>query len=225
MMITMNVKNLFLFGMVAAVTMACTPKNADEAKTGEAKKSGEAYGATYAVNADASDVHWRGTKVGGEHTGTVSISGGEVSVSEGAITGGNLTIDLTSIVNEDLQGDMNARLVGHLKSEDFFHTGEHPNAVFEFVSAEAISGEAPEGGLVPTHNITGNLTMRGVTKSITFPAAVSVGEGSVSIETNEFSIDRTLWGVNFKSRTVFAEFKDDYISDMINLKFDVEFAG
>jgi polyisoprenoid-binding protein YceI len=220
----MKAKYVVLVPVMALLAMACTPKNADEAKTGEAKKSGEAYGVAYGVNEEASEVHWRGTKVGGEHNGTVSISGGEVTVSEGAVTGGNLTIDLTSIVNEDLQGDMNARLVGHLKSEDFFHTEEYPNAVFEFVSAEAISAEAPEGGIAPTHEITGNLTMRGVTKSISFPAAVSIDEKSVAVKTNEFSIDRTLWGVNFKSRTVFAEFKDDYISDMINLKFDVEFS-
>jgi len=214
---------VFLVSIIAM--SSCKTKSADEAATGEAMKGSEAMGQTLELQKDASEVLWRGTKVGGEHDGTVSISAGQVAVNDGAITGGSLTIDLTTIENFDLQGDMNARLVGHLKSEDFFHTEEYPSAEFEFVSATIFSGEAPAEGVKPTHELTGNLTMRGETKSITFPAKVSISDEMVSIETNEFSIDRTKWGVNFKSKTVFAEFKDDYIDDLINLKFDVKFGG
>ncbi|MFW6223166.1 MAG: YceI family protein, partial [Bacteroidota bacterium] len=112
-----------------------------------------------------------------------------------------------------------------LKSEDFFYTEEHPEAVFEIVSVKDYSGGTPEGDINPTHEITGNLSMRGVTKSISFPAMVSIDDNKIKAKTNEFGINRTLWGVNFKSKSVFDEFKDDYIDDMINLKFDVEFVG
>jgi polyisoprenoid-binding protein YceI len=219
----MIMKRVLIFTVIVALVVACNPKNAEEAKTGEAKKAGEATGTTLSVNTESSTMYWRGVKVGGEHTGTVGISGGSVMVDGGSLTGGSITIDLNSIVNDDLEGEWNEKLVGHLKSEDFFHTAEYPEAVFEIVSAEAVSADAPEGGVAPTHEITGNLTMRGVTKSIAFPAAVTVSGDKVTAKTNEFSIDRTLWGVNFKSRTVFAEFKDDYINDKINLKFDVVF--
>jgi len=214
---------IFLVPVLAALVVACNPKNADEAKTGEAKKAGEAIGTTMSLDAEESTMFWRGVKVGGEHHGTVGIKEGSVTAEGGKITGGKIVIDLNAIVNEDLEGEWNEKLVGHLKSEDFFHTAEYPEAVFEIVSAEAIEGEAPEGGVAPTHEITGNLTMRGVTKSIAFPAKVKVSDDGVMAKTNEFAIDRTKWGVNFKSRTVFAEFKDDYINDMINLKFDVAF--
>jgi polyisoprenoid-binding protein YceI len=219
----MVMKNLFVITVIASLVFACSPKSAEEAKTGEAKKAGEASGVVYELAADGSTVHWRGTKPGGEHVGVVSVTEGKVMVDNGAVSGGSMTIDLNSIENFDLEGDMNGRLVGHLKSEDFFYTEQYPTAVFEIVSAAAKEGVAPEGGVKPTHEITGNLTMRGVTKSITFPAAVTVTDGKVKAVTNEFAINRTLWGVNFKSRTVFAEFKDDFIGDMINLKFDVEF--
>lgn len=215
-------KKLFVLSLVTAVVMACNPKNADEAKTGEAQKAADSSGEMYAVS-EKSTVYWRGTKPTGEHVGTVAISAGKIAVEDGSVTAGSITIDLNSIVNDDLEGDMNARLVGHLKSEDFFHTSEYPEAKFEIVSLEDYSSNAPESGITPTHIVTGNLTMRGETKSITFPAAIEVSEKKVSVKTNEFSIDRTLWGVNFKSKKIFAELKDDFISDMINLKFDVTF--
>lgn len=218
-------KKLFIIPVIATLVVACNnPKNADEAKTGEAQKAAASSGEVYEVKSD-SEVHWRGVKPTGEHVGTVAISDGQVKVTDGDVTSGNITIDLNSIVNEDLEGDMNARLVGHLKSEDFFYTEEYPTAEFDIVSLKEYSGSAPEAGVSPTHEVTGNLTMRGETKSITFPAAISVSDNEVSVQTNEFAIDRTLWGVNFKSKKVFAELKDDFINDMINMKFDVIFTA
>jgi polyisoprenoid-binding protein YceI len=215
-------KKLFVLTMMAALVFACNPKNAMEAATGDAKKASEASGAEYKV-VDGSVVHWRGVKPTGEHMGTVNVSDGMVTVMDGMPSAGSVTIDLNSIVNSDLEGDMNGRLVGHLKSEDFFHTAEYPTAKFEIVSLKEYSGDGSESELELTHELTGNLTMRGESKSISFPAAVSVMDGMVSVKTAEFSIDRTLWGVNFKSKKVFAELKDDFINDMINMKFDVTF--
>jgi len=215
-------KKLLFLSVIATLVFACKPKSADEAKTGEAQKAAESSGTVYAVN-ENSVVSWRGIKPTGEHVGTVMVSDGQVMVEDGALSAGSITIDLNSIVNSDLEGDMNARLVGHLKSEDFFFTEKFPTAQFEIVSMEKFSGSAAEGELTPSHEVTGNLTMRGETKSITFPAAISVTDEMVSVKTNEFAIDRTLWNVNFKSKKIFAELKDDFIDDMINLRFDVTF--
>ena len=213
---------IFILSMVAALFVSCTPKNADEAKTGDAKKVTVSSGIDLALDVENSTINWRGTKPTGEHIGTAGISKGVLNVENSAITGGSFTIDLKSIVCTDLEGEWNAKLVGHLKSEDFFYTEMYPEAIFEIVSVSDYSGDAAES-INLTHSITGNLTMRGLTKSISFPAEISFSEGSVSAKTNEFSIDRTLWGVNFKSKTIFAEFKDDFIGDMINLKLDVVF--
>lgn len=218
-------KKLFLIPVIASLAFACNnPKNADEAATGDAQKAAASSGAVYEVKSD-SKVDWRGVKPTGEHVGTVEVSDGQVKVSDGAVTSGSITIDLNSIVNHDLEGDMNARLVGHLKSEDFFYTEQYPTAQFDIVSIKEFSGSAAEGDVQPTHEVTGNLTMRGETKSITFPAVIHVSENEVHVGTSEFAIDRTLWGVNFKSKKVFAGLADDFINDMINLKFDVTFTA
>lgn len=218
-------RKIFLIPVLASLVVACNnPKNADQAQTGDALEAAASSGEMYEVKSE-SMVHWRGVKPTGEHVGTVEVSDGHVKVADGRITGGKVTVDLNSIVNRDLEGDMNARLVGHLKSEDFFHTEEHPEAAFELVSLKPVEADAPEGGVAPNYEITGNLTMRGETKSITIPAAVSVTDDAVTIQTNEFAIDRTHWGVNFKSKKIFAELKDDFINDMINMKFDVTFTN
>lgn len=217
-------KNILFIMSAVLILAACTPKSADQASTGEAIQKSASSGSELSLNTEESTIFWRGTKVGGEHTGYVSATSGSIFIENGEITGGSITIDLNSITNEDLEGDMNARLVGHLKSEDFFYTEKFPEAVFEIVSVSEFSGETTEGEVTPTHEITGNLSMRGETKSISFPARVTIEEGRISALTNEFSIDRTQWGVNFKSKTIFAEFKDDFIADLMNLKLDVSFS-
>ena len=142
---------------------SCTPKNAEQAKTGEAVEIKAAGGSELTLNTEASELNWRGTKPGGEHVGTVSISGGNITLKKNEITGGTINIDLTTIVNNDLTGNMNERLVGHLKSEDFFYTEQFPGASFEISEIQKLDNSA-QGG--PNYKITGNLTMRGVTKSM-----------------------------------------------------------
>ena len=203
--------------------MSCTPKSAEEAKTGKAMAVKEANGIEYSLITEKSEIRWRGTKPAGEHYGTVDLKEGLLVLENDQISGGSFTIDLNTIVNEDLEGDMNSRLVGHLKSEDFFFTENYPEAIFEIVSVKDISDDASDEEITTTHEITGNLTMRGKTNSISFPAMIQAEDDRIKVKTNEFSIDRTKWGVNFKSKTVFAEFKDDFISDMMNIKLEVEF--
>ncbi len=216
-------KKLFLFAGIAAMLISCTPKNAEEAKTGEAQKVEEKSGEVLNI-ASESMMHWRGKKVGGEHYGVVAIKSGSIKVQDGNINGGTLIIDLNSIVSEDLEGEWYDKLVGHLKSSDFFNVAEYPEATFEIVKVEKFIGETDESLSAPTHEFTGNLTIKGMAKSISFPATIAIEDGIVKASSNEFAIDRTLWNINFKSKTVFAEFKDDYINDMINLKFEVEFS-
>ena len=213
----------FILGITVFLMSCNSNQSAEQAETGEAKKVTETEGKEYSIEPGSSVVNWRGTKVGGEHYGYVDISEGEVKVDDNMVTGGKIVIDLNSIVDEDIENEsMNARLVGHLKSEDFFYTQEYPEAVFEITSIEEFNGEAM-GDVNPNYRVTGNLTMRGKTNSISFPAKIEISDSKITAKTNEFSIDRTKWDVNFKSRTVFAEFKDDYIDDLMNLQFDVVF--
>jgi len=223
----MNMKKLVFLLSILLAFVSCKPRtSADKIKAGEAKKITGAVGSEYNLVTDVSELRWTGTKPGGEHYGTVKITEGVISVEKEKITGGKFTIDLNTIVNEDLTDkSFNEKLVGHLKSKDFFYVEEYPQAYFEIVSVDKVTGSSGSVGdkVVPSHNVTGNLTIRGITKSITFPAGIDISEGKVLAETNPFAIDRTQWNVSFMSKSVFAEFKDNFIDDNMIIALTLEF--
>lgn len=171
----------------------------------------------YAIDPTSSMISWKGYKtfdVGDAHTGSIKLTDGMLAVLDGNITAGEFTIDMNSIVNEDLENEeYNAKLVGHLKSDDFFATENYPDANFEITNVEVV-----EGGMNVTHNITGNLTMRGKTKQISFPANVAVEGGELTASAAEFTIDRTQWDVMFQNEGIEGLAKDKVISNDLTLK-------
>lgn len=212
-----TLKLSFLFAL-AMFVFAC---GSSDTKV-EAEEAGEVAEATvtsmvYDVSTEMSTINWTGGKVldiGDKHSGTVKISEGSLAVEGGKLTAGNFTIDMTSITDEDLAGsEGQAKLEGHLKSPDFFSVEEYPTATFEITSVEAVEGSAEM-----THNITGNLTMRGETKQITIPANVAMEDGKITAITPEFTIDRTEWNVMYGSDKLEGIAKDKVISNDLTLK-------
>jgi len=158
-----------------------------------------------AVDTAQSTVHWTGRKVSGEHHGDVQVKSGTLTVEDGKLVGGNFVIDLTTITNHDLEGEYKGKLEGHLKSADFFDVDNHPEATFEITNVQ----DGAEAGNVA---ISGNLTIRGVTKNITFDAQVQEASDSAVKATADFNIAREDWGVNYAGQA------DDLISKEINFK-------
>ena len=201
---------------------SCNSDKAAEATTGEAQEV-TANGAAETVALDSgSTVAWRGFKtyVQSEHLGTVNVQEGAFEVADGKLVGGTITIDMNSITCTDLEDEgKRGYLEGHLKSQDFFFVDSFPTAVFEIVEVLDPS-EATKYSTV-----TGNLTLRGTTNSITFPADVVVGEEGVKFMAPTFSIDRTLWGAKFHDRddaTIAESLKDDLIDHSIELTIKVK---
>ena len=212
-------KAIVFFIILSGSLMACqSSTDAEGVRAEEAKKRAEASGDNYELVIHESELKWRGSKPGGEHYGTVQITEGTLSLDNGFITSGSFSFDMNTIICEDLSDPgMNARLVNHLKSEDFFYVQEYPFARFDIVNViEKQDASAPEsGGVVPTHDVTGNLTIRGTTKSITFPARIEISDGNIKAMTNPFGIDRTEWNVSFLSKSVIAGLKDNFIDDQM----------
>lgn len=201
---------------------SCNSDKAAEATTGEAQEV-TANGAAETVALDTgSTVAWRGFKtyVQSEHLGTVNVQEGTFEVADGKLVGGTITMDMNSITCTDLEDEgKRGYLEGHLKSQDFFFVDSFPTAVFEIVEVLDPS-EATKYSTV-----TGNLTLRGTTNSITFPADVVVGEEGVKFMAPTFSIDRTLWGAKFHDRddaTIAESLKDDLIDHSIELTIKVK---
>jgi len=152
------------------------------------------------LNKSASSIAWLAKKVTGEHNGTVGISAGALNVDGNKLIGGNFTIDLKTIKDLDLTDPgYNQKLVGHLSSGDFFEVEKFPTATFVITK---VAGK----------QVTGNLTAKGITKSITFPAEITVKGGKVIAKAN-ITIDRTDFNIRYNSKKFFESIGDKAIYD------------
>lgn len=152
-----------------------------------------------------------GSKVTGSHTGDFKKWSGSVTLAGGKAEGGKLefTVQTASVVaDEGSRNDWTPKLEEHLKGADFFDTAKFPTATFT-------STEIKAGGSGGSHTVKGNLTLRGVTKVVSFPATIVVTGSEVSGKT-EFSINRKDFGL------VYAGKADDLIRDGVVLKIDVK---
>jgi len=176
----------------------------------------------YSVNTSGDEVSWEGYKtfaVGDAHNGTIQVTEGSFMVEGDQLVGGSFTIDMTSINDLDLveSPEYKAKLEGHLKSGAFFAVDSFPTAKFEITAAEVVPASDTTGA---THHISGNLTLRGITKNVKIPAMVEMTDAGINFATPEFVIDRSQWNVKFRS-TSFKEFaqvaKDNIIDNSIKL--------
>lgn len=212
------------FALFLVIFLASCAGGGTKTETRDAVESQPvAYDMNYDVDTDKSFIEWEGYKPTGTHNGTVSISSGRLQFDENGLVGGTFTIDLNSIVVLDLTNpELNAQLKNHLISADFFEVETYPTATFEITGVETVDGmnadlSEEKGNIVPTHAISGNLTLKNVTKNITFHARIqSEGEKKMA-QTNQFFIDRTLWNVQYGSKTLFAELKDNFINDEMGI--------
>ena len=176
-----------------------------------AADSGKAKAVTLKVNASKSELTWVGKKVTGEHTGKISLKEGTMILDGAKFTGGKLVADLTTITCTDLTDkSYNDKLIGHLKSEDFFSTEKFPTATFVITKATVKSA-----GL---YDVTGNLTIKGITKPITLPVTVtSTSTGAEA--TGKLVVDRSKYDIKYNSKSFFEGLGDKMIHDDFTIDF------
>lgn len=199
-----------LFGASALFLASCVSNpDGKKAETTDATEVAALSGNDLTLDTAASSLQWQGHKVTGKHHGEVSITAGTIVVGDdGQLTGGNFTIDMNSIDVQDLTGESKGKLTGHLKSDDFFSVETYPEAKFEITS---VQDGATEGKLI----VSGNLTLRGVTKNITFDADVKEANSTSFIADADFNIEREDFGVSYAGKA------DDLISKEINIKVNL----
>lgn len=175
-------------------------------------------GATaYKVDIQRSVLNWFGYYVFSfsEHNGTINLSGGEIMVEDQQIISGYFDIDMKTIKDLDISPDDGAKdLENHLMSEDFFSANDFPTARFEITKTTKIKEPAPGG---PNFDVTGDLTLKGVKNSITFPALIDVNENGIDAKA-KFKFDRTRWNVRYNSGKFFSDIGDGAISDAIGME-------
>jgi polyisoprenoid-binding protein YceI len=155
-----------------------------------------------------SNIDWVGKKVTGAHNGTIAIKEGEVILNDGKLAGGKFIIDTTSIKILDITDpDLNAQFWGHLASDDFFSSEKYPEAVLEITSVEG-------------NHVEGNLTIKDITHAISFDVAVNVN-GDVLTATGLVVVDRTKYGMKFRSGNFFQNLGDTLIYNDFELNVNI----
>jgi polyisoprenoid-binding protein YceI len=201
----------FAFAIPALLIACANPvKDKPKAEVNEAKpeaaKTEPAPGAAkeekLALDA-ASKLEFVGAKVTRNHDGGFKTFTGNITLVEGDAEKSSITIDVDTA---SLYAD-DEKLTGHLKSPDFFDVAKFPKAMFTSTGIKKKDGS--------TYEVTGNLDLHGVKKSITFPATIDVAAGEVSAKA-EFGINRKDFSINYPGMA------DDLIKDDVLIKFDIK---
>jgi polyisoprenoid-binding protein YceI len=163
------------------------------------------------IDVSKSTINWVGKKFSGDHSGTLSFESGTLVMRKGKVTGGNFTVDMTSLTVTDLQaGKGKEKLEGHLKNDDFFATDKHPKANLAFKTIAAKANDV--------YTVTADLTIKGITKPITFDMAV---KGNTA--TADLKIDRSKYDIQYKSKSFFDNLGDNFIYDEFDVNVTLSF--
>lgn len=193
---------LFISGIVGFSSNAPAP--AVKASEENKEKS------TYSIDVEESTIHWKAYKVTGKHNGKIDIRNGQLEFTGASLTGGSFEIDMSSIEVLDLNGGSKEKLENHLRSDDFFSVEKHPVTTFRIT--RVIPGDA-DG----KYEVTGDLTIKGITKAITFPAEIAESDNGKKA-TASIKIDRSEFNVRYGSKSFFDNLGDKTIYDAFDLE-------
>jgi len=155
------------------------------------------FAQSYTVNGSKSNIEWLGKKTTGAHNGTILVQEGFMKINNnGDITDGEFILNMQSITCSDLKGSKKEYLEEHLKAEDFFNTKEYSTASFKITKVNA-------------KKIFGVLTIKGIAKDISFDYKQTE---KLKYEA-EIIVDRTLFDIKYKSKTIFKDIGDHFIYD------------
>lgn len=238
-----SIQPLFLILFIAAISCS-TPEREKSIAASEEQPAGSAFenATQYNIDTTMSVVTWIGSKPSGKHNGTINFSAGRIGLMDHEVVGGEFTIDIPSLTIMDLKStdEKYQKLKNHLMSDDFFSAIDFPQAYFEITAVQDFDSTMLKEGKTefpsdyspaalkafivkkPTHLLTGNLTMRGITKSISFPARIEVSDTYIKAEA-KFNIDRTDWDLSYSNEAnIVDKAKDQFIYNTVNVGLNVE---
>ena len=195
--------------IIASLAFGCRGPVNEENK-GNATANALSAGQKHHIDLTESVVTWKGSNSFGSHTGYVSISKGALTIDNGQLVGGSAEVDMNTIEDETHSSD--SGLIKHLKDPDFFDVKKFPVATIVLTRAASINGE--------NKKVIGNLTIKGVTHPVAFPAKMEFKDGIVTL-TGTLVIDRTKWNVRYKSGKFFDLLADQTISDSIEFNVKI----
>jgi len=168
------------------------------------------------VSSEKSKILWTGRNLANFHTGHLKLKSGKIALDGGILTGGLFSIDMQSIICEDLTDKgMNQGLIAHLLSADFFEASKYPEAGFEITESALLKSVSPGA---PNYKIYGNLTIKGITKQIEFNCTAGWNAKGLFFAQAAFEIDRTRWNVMYGSGRFFERLGMHLVNDYITIQ-------
>jgi polyisoprenoid-binding protein YceI len=198
----------YLCLVIAPLFFSCRGPVKEENKNNTSASS-ISLGQKYIIDTQESVITWKGSMrlaSAKEHVGYVYISKGELMIEKSQLVGGTVEIDMNTIEYKDKEDENTP--VNHLKSPDYFDVEKFPIATIAITRVVSVSDT--------TINVTGNLTIKGATHPVTFPAKMEVRDGIVNAN-GKLTIDRTDWGIRYSSGKFYDIVADQIVSD------DIEF--
>jgi len=172
----------------------------------------------FKVQTSESKVLWTGKKLSGEHSGVISVKNGEIILKGDKFVDAKINIDMSSIICTDItNADYNQKLIGHLKSDDFFSVAKFPESNFQATQFEVISG-AKSGEA--NYTVKGMLSIKGISHEINFPTKLEIKNDQLLVDAS-LSVDRTKWDIKYGSGSFFDGLGDKMIHDKFDLKFQL----
>ncbi len=161
------------------------------------------------VDTEKSTLKWNGKKVTGEHSGFIKLKDGDFTIKDNKITSGTFNIDMTTITNTDLTSpEWNGKLVGHLKSDDFFGVDKFPLATLEITESTPFKNNESD--------VKAKLTIKGKTNPLAFKVVRKDNTYTALI-----TVDRTLYDVRYGSGKFFDNLGDKAIYDNFTLEVNI----
>jgi polyisoprenoid-binding protein YceI len=227
------VRKMFLMKMIVKITTglalifstclfpSCSDApQGDKATITEKQQAAETTGQTFIADTAASRIRFTGHGVGKNHPGVFRLSSGNVAVAGNQLTGGEFTINIRSMELEEKGGMFDEKLRPHLMSGDFFDADKFGTAKFVITNVAPYQANANDTSIVEGANFTisGNFTLKDVTKNITFPARVDLDGNTLKAKGN-FDIDRRQWRMNYGNDKTLG---DKFISETVNIELDLQ---
>ncbi|GAB3517379.1 YceI family protein [Emticicia fontis] len=202
----------YLILMTAPLFFGCGGTVKEENKT-HTSASSTNQGEKYRIDTTESVVTWQGSMLFDfkeEHIGYVHPSNGDLMIDKGQLVGGTVEIDMNTMEYKD-KTDTNTP-IKHLKSTDYFDVEKFPTSTFTITKVESVSHD--------NIKVTGDLTIKGITNTVTFPARMELKDGIVKAN-GKLTFDRTDWGIRYASGKFYDNLADQAVSDDVVLLMEI----
>ena len=219
-------KKLSILALSAALfAVSCKESKTDTATTGAEQTAAAQTDTNFQVNTDSSTVKWTAYHKGGLNPrfGTTKTTG-TLSVDNGNLVSGSLVSDLNTLTTDPSavdpkmsDGKTSVDLDAHLKNADFFDVAKYPNVKFDITKVEELPAGTESKVEGANKLVSANLTIKGKTVNVSFPAKVEVAENGVNL-VSKFTINRQDWGLTYGAE---GDPKDWMISQEVDLDLNI----